>query len=630
MPPPTLSELGLSLSALTSDLSPSHFSTPPSSGAFLAPHYLLLCHAQGLDVLPLVYPPAPQPYALVRRVCFKSVVVMEHRGVLVAIAGRRDGVRVYALEEVKRAIEWRIDVEVRRERDRIRRETVKKIVIDSLENGHDSRNSTEKPGKASLSTPPPGEPVIRNALLRRGSYGPFPISSPPPPPPPSAPIAPLIPRSPTPRVTRRPKVLQSQVQVPTPAEHPPPYSNPSELTDPPRFRTQPSTASLAPRSRRGSVSDVLAAAPSRRNLDGNRVRDPDLKSDWVESSDDEAIDIVAAASSGSQALDERTSVNVSAAAPAVSVHPVPVLSSTTSTSTRRRRPSNLDLTFSRTSMSAAPPEPSPVPTLLTLRQALSNSPPTLRNIHTMDVMQDPDTPVTDDDDGDVNGRISLAQALFESRIPDLPPAGTRRPQEPILITSSHPVATADDEQASNRTSEEPLLPGPSSNNDRPGRRGRWSVLLGSTTVPSASEPLMSSRSLSTSIAPAVREHPITRSNLSRTSTVRPSTSPNESSLTRPLTAGVPGQPEATPSIMSPRTALPSRFIPRLITNAFNGRRSDDRPFLPIQKTVDSDSSKKDTGTPLVPHAPPPKLEYVKLPGTKGALVVKAVETAKKR
>jgi hypothetical protein len=28
--------------------------------------------------------------------------------------------------------------------------------------------------------------------------------------------------------------------------------------------------------------------------------------------------------------------------------------------------------------------------------------------------------------------------------------------------------------------------------------------------------------------------------------------------------------------------------------------------------------------------PPPKLEYVKLPGTKGALTIKSVETAKKR
>lgn len=68
----------------------------------------------------------------------------------------------------------------------------------------------------------------------------------------------------------------------------------------------------------------------------------------------------------------------------------------------------------------------------------------------------------------------------------------------------------------------------------------------------------------------------------------------------------------------------------MITNAFNGRRSDDRPALPLPNSNDTDSTKKVPTTPLTPHAPPPKLEYVKLPGTKGALMVKAVETAKKR
>ena len=38
-------------------------------------------------------------------------VVMEGRSVLVAVAGRRDGARVYASEELRRAVEWRIDVE---------------------------------------------------------------------------------------------------------------------------------------------------------------------------------------------------------------------------------------------------------------------------------------------------------------------------------------------------------------------------------------------------------------------------------------------------------------------------------------------------------------------------------------
>ena len=79
------------------------------------------------DVFPLVSPPAPQPYALIRRVGFKTVVVMEERGVLVAIAGRRDGVRVYALEEVRKAVEWRIDLEIKREKERMRREEAKKV-----------------------------------------------------------------------------------------------------------------------------------------------------------------------------------------------------------------------------------------------------------------------------------------------------------------------------------------------------------------------------------------------------------------------------------------------------------------------------------------------------------------------
>lgn len=50
LPAPSLSDLGLSLSSVTGPLSPSHFSSPPCSGAFLQPHYLLLCHAQGLDI----------------------------------------------------------------------------------------------------------------------------------------------------------------------------------------------------------------------------------------------------------------------------------------------------------------------------------------------------------------------------------------------------------------------------------------------------------------------------------------------------------------------------------------------------------------------------------------------------
>jgi len=97
----------------------------PSNGVFLAPNCILLCNQHALDDLSLPLPGQPvqvpiKSYALIRRVSFKSCVVMEERGVLVAIAGRGDGVRVYALEEVRRAVEWRVDVEVRKEMDRWR------------------------------------------------------------------------------------------------------------------------------------------------------------------------------------------------------------------------------------------------------------------------------------------------------------------------------------------------------------------------------------------------------------------------------------------------------------------------------------------------------------------------------
>ncbi|KAE9387927.1 hypothetical protein BT96DRAFT_1004654 [Gymnopus androsaceus JB14] len=65
----------------------------------------------------------------------------------------------------------------------------------------------------------------------------------------------------------------------------------------------------------------------------------------------------------------------------------------------------------------------------------------------------------------------------------------------------------------------------------------------------------------------------------------------------------------------------------MINNAFHNMRADnERPST--SGGLDSDT-KKHNGTPILAHAPPPKLEYVKLPGTKGSLMIKAVETAKK-
>lgn len=573
-------------------------------------------------MLPLVSPPAAQPYALVRRVCFKSVVVMEQRGVLVAIAGRRDGVRVYALEEVKKAIEWRIDVEVKRERDRLRRENVKKIAMRAFDNS-DSRDLT-KSSKASISTPPPGDSVTRGYSLRKSSFGLLPVSSPSPP---------LVPRSATPRnFVRKPPVPSIHIpsQDSTPSGNPPPYVDSSDNMQLPLLRSQPSAISLAARSTNASVTNLLAPA-AHRSLEATRSQDPDSKVDWVESSsDDEAIDIVAAGSSGGQALDERTSATLSATLNTLvpSIQPVltPGPSSRSSlTSTRRNRPANLDLSQAYPSSGAIvpTPEPSPAPTLLTLRQALSHSPPSARD---MRPSPEPDMVFNDaeDEENDVEGRISLAQALLESRIPDLPPLGTRRPQQPILI-STHPTSILDDEPSSPRTSDSHQSPSLHSTSQSSRPRRRWSIMIGGPSIEHSNNSPSAPSSTAGSLPRERGNNRFNRSqsyraNTSQT-TIQPpphiNPLPNGSSSTIPT------------SVISTHSSRPSRFIPRIISNAFNGRRSDDRAHLITQSPTDSDGTKRHNNSP-VSHAPPPKLEYVKLPGTKGALAVKAVETAKKR
>ncbi|KAF8807552.1 hypothetical protein BYT27DRAFT_7189629 [Phlegmacium glaucopus] len=586
LPPPTLKELGLSLSAITSSLSPSHFSTPPSSGAFLSPHYLLLCHAQGLDVLPLVAPPALRPYALVRRVSFKNIVVMEQRGVLVAIAGRRDGVRVYALQEVKRVIEWRIDTEIKRERDKLRKETVKKVATRI----NDSHDFSDKFRKASLSTPPQGEPDhLRANLLRKRSHNPLPVPVLPPP-------VPLVPRSATPRTPRKRKNPSVQT-IPGPSGRPPPYT-PSEANAPP-LQSRPSYVSLRSR-----------GAPISSSPDVPRAQ-VDRKAEWVESSDDEAIDVVAAGSSGSH-LDERTSATLSSnraltSPPMQAIVTQAEISTVrhTTASVGRRRPSNLDLSLTRPTTVPAP-EPSPVPTLLTLRQALSQ-PLSATN---------PETPFMEvDDEEDVEGHISLAQALLESRIPDLPPIGTSHPQEPILIASSPVPESTMTEPSSPRTTDGHSSIGRSNTNGS--RRRRWSIMISSPTSeppydtfpPTPTRPLTASSSFS--------------DRFSRSRSFLPQTPTSRSFIDPPST---PPEIPSLPDLHPPPTSRSSRFFPRII-NALHVRRSDERFPAPSQSLVEgSEGLRWTNGTS---QTPPPKLEYVKLPGTKGALLIKAVETAKK-
>ncbi|KAG1885741.1 hypothetical protein F4604DRAFT_1878374 [Suillus subluteus] len=587
--PPTLKELGLSLSVVTEDLSPSHFTTPPTSGTFMAPHYLLLCHAQGLDVLPLISPPAAHPYALVRRVSFKSVVVMEHRGVLVAIAGRRDGVRVYALEEVKKAVEWRMEVETRRERERSRREESKRVG-----SGNSSVDSTEAKFR---SFPRSGQVPKTERVSRKSSF-------------PTA-VTQKLPRPPT---------LQP-VAPRQPVEQPPPYSAVTETTRP-RLQAQASTISInLSRSRRSSLSRVIVppVPPLPHIGSGTEQEDPMAKTvNWFEASDDEAIDMLTAGASGSRALDERTSAipppRTSDTVEGDSTS-LPVRSS--ATHSRRNRPANLDLTLAQPNMMLVqPPEPSP--TLQTIRQALQSSPPNIRTT--------PPTPAsmmttTMAATGTID-HITLAQALLESRVPDLPPAGTARPQAPIMIGAT-PSGTDDDT---------PLSP---SLQDGRSSVGRPSIMnRGSPNAPHPNVPVMydtplgspTSPTSSTIPIPEAGERPLT---LTRSASTRSRPSEPPQLTPRPSTSG--GH-SVSPAVNQPPLPIPPphltthfRLLPRSISNAFSSRRSAERPPALVFTEPERKNGSQTPTTPL----PPPKLDYVKLPGTKGSLIIKAVETPKK-
>lgn len=573
-----------------------------------------------------------------------------------AIAGRRDGVRVYALEEVKRAIEWRMDVEIRRERERTRREEVKRAIAADLELR--KKENAEKDVKPKLfQSVPPG--ALKDKSGRRSS-----VSVIPPAPSPGIPRTPTIKRSKAP--TRN---VQPTPVIPT--GPPPAYSPPTRMRENSTVAINP----ISNRARTTSVNDVLAGTINRRHIVGQSDHDDpqdDSKADWA-SSDEEAIDLVAAPS-GSQALDERTSSAAAASSPTMpnasgSLEvPMPNLPrmSTTSSIQRRNRPANLELSITRassTSNTVTTEPPSPTPTLLTLRQALQASPagsssvPTRRTLQDRGAQGQSDAEEEDDDNPmpsspttPTRERISLAEALFESRIPDLPPVGTQQPQEAILLSS---VASGDEGgPGSPRTSEShSTFTRRSTGEQSNRRRRRWSVLdgiftpatltLSQTSVPSVVEAEASSLSL----APEPQVHSDTEmrqrtmSQVSRAQSVPIQTSPSDatvrpaSSIPPSITSSVGnGTDFATPTPPPlpplPVTSPPSRtrFISRIITNAFSSRRSEDRPSTPKP----TDDSKKQAATPMTAQAPAPKLEYVKLPGTKGSVMVKSVETAKKR
>lgn len=645
---PTLQDLGLSLTAISSILTPSHFSTPPTNGTFLKPRYLLLCHSQGLDVLPLLSPPAPQPYALVRRVSFKSVVVMEEKGVLVAIAGRRDGVRVYALEEVRKAVEWRVGVELRREAERQRREEAKRGITGGVDRVFGELGTTipDRLSKSKIAESPstPTPATSKTKLARRSSISTTEPSKHPPP----------KPRAPT-TGGRRPKPRTPSKEAR--ANHingdPPPYQMPSSSRS--DMISQPSVISVSQsRSRSGSVNNVLAGPSTRRRSVATVTPKDDEKADWDHySSDEEAINMATAGPSGSAALDERTSSmnagghSIGASSGEGSQAPttldIPNLTDTlrrtetsqipTSPTSRRSRPAQLDLSLNRTTTntSTSRPPPSPTPSIWTLRQALAAVP---SGENSRSNASDNDD---DDDDGEGEDSISFAQALAESRLPSLPPPGTQQPQEPILLAAGQSTVETQSpgEMADSRSV------GTAGSQSRRSRR-RWSVFDGvfaqqqsvSTesivsssrpNTPSAARPLTPSGSLGS----ARTSNTLTRITSADASSLQRASSRGHSFTTersRPSTANLPPIPVTTSVTITPSH---HRFLPKIITNAFNGRRSDDQSS-PGGRSQHTEMLKRPSGSGAAPLPPAPKLEYVKLPGTKGAVLIKAVETAKKR
>ncbi len=397
---------------------------------------------------------------------------MEERGVLVAIAGRRDGVRVYALEEVRRAVEWRIDVEIRKEMDRRRREEMKRLAAlpsvnvtlqakgeaapksappagpkgrahkSNLMNSHSMDSilvGTSDPGGPSTTNPVVSTTKRKSSLKKKPPYThkevrsrdsnfassrPLPLAT-------TLPIPPLPPVPRTPPVQRLfPRTSIANLNIHRHATRR--AMSAREAMAAPVPQSEPDVVTM------DSNEDSISVPSAGESI---LLRREPTKGEWMDGenhSDEEAL--IAAGPSGSAALDERTSAaarasvsrtNSGLTTETVRINDVdvPIMSSGGTRSTggivRQRRPSNLNL-----SPVAVRPEdgegdeddmPSPAPTLLTLRQALqatagrtANGDAPNANITTSD-HDEPNTPT-----GEV---ISFAEWLLESRLPDAPPLG---------------------------------------------------------------------------------------------------------------------------------------------------------------------------------------------------------------
>jgi hypothetical protein len=90
----TLADIGLRMDAVSSSLSLSR-NSQPLCGAILDDKYLLIGTTSGLEFLPFAQrPDIKRPISLLKRVRFKSIVVLKERSnIMLAVAGRNDHVR---------------------------------------------------------------------------------------------------------------------------------------------------------------------------------------------------------------------------------------------------------------------------------------------------------------------------------------------------------------------------------------------------------------------------------------------------------------------------------------------------------------------------------------------------------
>ncbi|GAA5919165.1 hypothetical protein JCM1841_002481 [Sporobolomyces salmonicolor] len=197
-PPATLKSIGLSLVPLTPPLSLSR-NAQPLCGALLDDKYLLIGTSAGLDFIPLPLPgslPMPQhgtkkrketrkPITLIKRTRFKELAVLNERSnILLAIAGRNDHIRVYALDGIRAMIEKKMqEVDIKDGYPIIQDAVILAGTPSANSKGKARATPSTSTSSSSSSAPsssrprttfPPQQPPVPSSSYR------FPLTSPPP------------------------------------------------------------------------------------------------------------------------------------------------------------------------------------------------------------------------------------------------------------------------------------------------------------------------------------------------------------------------------------------------------------------------------------------------------------------